>query len=138
MYVPRLRVPQIDGWFAKESITVLRADGQANVIVSSEPLDPTIDTMRYAEVQGDLLRSEFAGYQEDSYGPELVFGGRPGSFRKFRWTPPDGIPVVQLQMYYAAGGRGYTATATTPAAQFSRVEAVLLEILRGIVIVEHS
>ncbi len=108
-----------DGWFAKESITLLAPDGQANVIVSSEPLDPSIDSYRYAEVQGTLLRQEFPGYRELVFEPTEMLGGRRGYLRRFEWKPPDGVPVTQLQMYYTEHGRGYTATATTPSNQYA-------------------
>ncbi len=122
-------------WFAKESTTLLAPDGQANVIASSEPLDPSIDTDRYASVQGDLLRGEFPGYEEKSFDRIEIFGGRSGYMRHFQWTPPDGVPVVQLQLYYAENGRGYTATATTPAEGFPSRELLLRQILLGLRIV---
>ena len=137
-YISRLRVPQLDGWFAKESITVVAPDGQANVIVSTEPVDHTIDSRRYADSQGALLRAEFAGYREISHEAHPVFGGRGGFVRTFEWHPPDGVPVMQIQMYFAAAGRGYTATATTAATQFARLEADLRSIMGGIVIVDYT
>src|SRR3954452_15177039 len=60
----RLQAALPAGWFVKESITLLAPDGAGNVIVSTEPLDPSIDTARYAEVQGELLRNEFPGFTE--------------------------------------------------------------------------
>ena len=36
-----------DNWVWKESLTFLAAEGQANVIFSSEPLDPSVDLERY-------------------------------------------------------------------------------------------
>lgn len=45
-FKPQLTAPLPEGWFAKESITLLAPDGQANVIASSEPLDRTISAMR--------------------------------------------------------------------------------------------
>jgi hypothetical protein len=127
-------VPQ--GWFAKDSITLLSPDGQANVIASSEPLDPSIDTVRYAEVQGQVLNKEFPGFDEREYGELEVFGGHTGYIRAFEWRPPDGEPVTQIQMYYASGGRGFTATATTPSAQFAGKEFLLRQILSDLVIEE--
>ena len=132
IFEPELRLPVMSGWFVKESHTLLAADGQANVIASSEPLDPTIDVQQYAGEQGRLLRNEFPGYDEYEFREELVFGGRPGYIRIFSWTPPDGVPVTQMQMYYAADGRGYTATATTPSSGFDRYEDSLRAILRDV------
>jgi hypothetical protein len=131
-FVPRLRVEMPDGWFAKESMTLLAPDGQANVIASSEPLDPGITVQHYAEVQGDLLRKEFPGYRQLRYERALVFGGRPGYEREFQWTPPDGVQVTQIQLYYAANGRGYTATATTPTVESSRFERDFRQTLDGL------
>lgn len=121
-----------DGWFAKESVTVLAPDGQANVIASTEPLDPTIGSEDYARIQGDLLRTEFPRYVEHAFTPALVFGGRPGFVRRFSWTPPDGVSVTQIQLYHAQGGRGFTATATTPSTQFERHEPALRRILASL------
>ncbi len=128
-FVPRLRATLPDGWFAKESMTLLAPDGQANLIASSEPLDPSITAEQYAQVQGDLLAKEFPGYRQLRYQRALVFGGRPGYERAFQWTPPDGAPVIQVQLYFAASGRGYTATATTPAAQYPRFEGAFRKAL---------
>jgi hypothetical protein len=131
-FEPRLRLQLPEGWFAKESLTVLAPDGQANVIASSEPLDPTIDSQRYAQVQGDLLQREFPRFHELAFLPALVFGGRPGYLRHFEWTPPEGERVTQIQLYYAANGRGYTATATTPSSSFARFELDLRRIVAEI------
>jgi hypothetical protein len=136
--VPRFR-PIIsadlpDGWFAKESITLLAPDGQANVIASSEPLDESIDTDAYAAVQGDLLEKEFPGFDEYTIEDSEVFGRGTGLLRRFEWVPPDGVPVMQIQLYYAESGRGYTATATTPSSQFSRYELELTRILESLLI----
>ncbi len=121
-----------DGWFVKESITLLAADGKANVIASAEPLDPSIDTSRYAGIQGDRLRTDFPGYTEHWVEERDVLGGRPGVMRSFTWTPPDGVPVTQVQLYYAISGRGYTATATTPADNYSAVDHLLLTALQSL------
>ena len=129
---PSLTAMVPEGWFVKESMTLLAPDGQANVIASSEPLDLTIDTEQYATVQGDLLRKEFPDYEEKSFDPVRVLGDRDGYVRTFEWTPPDGVRVAQSQLYFAEGGRGYTATATTPAANLGDVEAVLIQVMRGL------
>ena len=129
---PTISAPLPDGWFAKESLTLLAPDGQANVIASSEPLAEEIDTDTYASVQGDLLRTEFPGYDEFSFEETQVFGGRRGYVRRFEWLPPDGVAVTQIQLYFAESGRGYTATATTPSAEFSRYELELRDILDGL------
>lgn len=115
--------------------------GQANVIASSEPLDPTIDTDQYATVQGDLLRQEFPGYRNFSFGPAKMLGGKSGYIRRFEWTPPDGVAVTreEIQLYYAEEGRGYTATATTPSTQFERFDMQFRQLLGGLTLdIEES
>jgi hypothetical protein len=129
----RVSVPLLEHWYVKESVTLLAPDGQANVIASSEPLDAGIDTQTYANVQGNLLRREFPGYREHSFKPFPAFG-RQGLLRVFEWSPPDGVRVTQMQMYFAEEGRGYTATATTPATNFARFEEIFGQILRDIAI----
>ena len=116
-------------------MTLLAPDGQANVIASSEPLDLSIDTQRYAEIVGEALRKEFAkpdhNYRELHFEPTLVFGGRQGYVRRFEWTPldADAQRVTQMQLYYAENGRGYTATATTPSSEIQGFELLLRQIL---------
>ena len=132
---PKIRAAVPGAWFAKESTTLLAPDGQANVIASSEPLDETVEVKQYAEVQGDLLNREFPGYHEFSFEETDLFGGRRGYIRHFEWTPPDGVPVTQLQLYYVEDGRGYTATATTPSSNFRAVELELRQILSGLKLV---
>ena len=121
-----------DGWFAKESMTLLSPDGQSNVIASSEPLDPSTDTDQYAGVQGELLENEFPEYVQKSFERIPVFSDRDGYLRTFEWTPPDGRRVAQAQLYYAEPGRGYTCTATTTADNLAAVELVLLQVMRNL------
>jgi hypothetical protein len=61
-----------------------------------------------------------------------VFGGRHGFLRQFRWTPQDGPPVTQIQLYYVDEGRGFTATATTPSESFPDLELLLRQTLLGL------
>lgn len=133
-FQPEISASLPEGWLAKESITLLHPEGIANVIASSEPLDAEIDTERYAAVQGELLATEFPGFELLAFDPKLIFGGRNGFIRRFKWTPPDNKPVTQIQLYYAEGERGYTATATTPSEKFAELELVLMDILDGLTI----
>lgn len=121
------------GWAFKESLTLLAPDGQANVIVSSEPVAPDLDGQTYAAVQGELLRKEFPGYVELELEPTQAFGGLPAWRRRFTWTPPDGREVTQVQVYAATEGRGYTATATSPSVSFTSYERELAALLDSIV-----
>jgi hypothetical protein len=124
-----VRCPVPDGWFEKQSVTLLAPDGQANVIASREPLDPSMDTEHYASVQGDLLRKEFPGYREHAFTLVPLSAG-PAYLRLFSWTPPDGVAVVQQQVYFARGGAGYTATATAPQHAAERFTALFDQVLR--------
>lgn len=122
-----------EGWYYKTSVTMLAPDGQGNVIASSEPLDPSMDTDRYATVQLELLRGQFHQFSEHANG-RLDLEGTAAIWRRFSWSPPDGLPVTQLQLYAVANGRGYTATATTPTSNWERYEEVFHNALRSIVI----
>jgi hypothetical protein len=127
----RARVPE--GWFVKESFTLLAPDGQANIIVSREPLDPGLTTEQYARIQGDLLRREFPGYTERAL-TLLPLAVGAAYLRLFSWRPPDGVPVTQHQVYFASSGVGYTATATTPSTNHARYAAVFDEVLGSLVL----
>jgi hypothetical protein len=133
-FTPRISAVLPTGWFAKESMTLLAPDGQANVIASSEPLDPSIDSQRYAEVQGELLENEFPGYRQQTFEEMVVFGKRQGFLRRFQWTPPEGVQVTQMQLYYVEDCRGYTCTATSPSTTFGQHEDEILAIMKSLTI----
>jgi tetratricopeptide (TPR) repeat protein len=132
-FAPSLRGALPDEWLLKESVTLLAPDGRANVIVSSEPLDPSIDTADYADLQGRLLRAEFPGFTEHEVSETPVLGGAFGVRRLLSWTPPDADPVTQIQVYLVRGGRGYTATATASTEDFHAVELQLRQVLDALV-----
>lgn len=100
----------------------MHEEGEANVIASTEPLDGSITGEVYAEVQGDLLESEFPGYRQYGGLEQLQLEGLSdrGFLREFSWTPPDGVPVRQVQVYAVRRGRGFTATATTPESMYDK------------------
>lgn len=129
---PTLTARLPEDWFFKESLTLLAPAGDANVITSSEPVPDDLDSEAYAKVQGDILQNEFPGYHEHAFEPAVLFGGRKTYVRRFEWSPEEAAPVMQIQIYYAEGGRGYTATATTPRDNFDSVELKLTEILEGL------
>ncbi len=129
--VSRLAVPVPDGWFVKEQLTLLAPDGQANVIVSCEPLDPSTTTERYAAVQGELLRREFPQFEEIAL-VELPLAGGTALLRRFSWSPPDGVRVTQQQVYLATPGTGFTATATTPTTTSARYAPVFDMVLSSL------
>jgi hypothetical protein len=129
---PGLAVGLPEGWFGKESLTVLAPDREANVIVSSETVDDDLETVAYATNQGALMREECAGYEELSFAPVDVFSGRAGWERTYRWTAEGGDDVTQIQVYYVARGRAYIATATTLSEIFDDVEPTLREVLASV------
>jgi hypothetical protein len=135
---PTISAPLPEDWFAKEEITLLAPDGQANVIASSEPLDSEIDSERYASAQSELLKKEFPGFHEFAFEPTEVFGGKHGYIRRFEWLPPDNVAVTQIQIYYAEAGRGYAATTTTPSDKFEEYEPALRGILDGLLCDEQG
>ena len=134
MTKPSIQLEMPEGWFYKESHTVLDPDGRANVIVSSEPLDETTSIAEYTDTQGDLLR-EFPGFTQIGF-EEIDIDGIPGEawLREFSWTPEQRSAVTQLQVYAVLDGRGYTATATTPSTDMAEFRRVLTGVLYSIVV----
>jgi hypothetical protein len=93
-FQPQLRAALPDTWFAKESITLLAPDGGANIIASSEPLDPGITTEEYTRTQGDVLHQQFPGFEEaelrepsSSAGGAASCGSSPGSRQTANRSP---------------------------------------------------
>jgi hypothetical protein len=127
-----------EGWLYKESFTVLAPDGQSNVIFSSEPLDESVTTFEYADMQGDLLAKEFDDYRLTSFEEFALRDEGVAYIRTFEWIPPDGVPVKQAQIYYATPGRGFTATATATRSHFPEVSVTLMDALRSIAVVEEK
>ncbi len=125
----RARVP--DGWSVQESWTLVAADGQANVVVSREPLPPGIGAEQYAQGRGDRLGTEFPQYQQHVLTALPLTSG-PGYARLFSWAPPGGARIVQVQVYATAPGTGFTATATAPAASFQSLAEVLDGVVRSL------
>jgi hypothetical protein len=121
-----------EGWRVKETLTILAPAGEANVIASSEPVEG--DSEQYATSQGISLRTEFNNFRELSYGPAKFFGGLHCYERLFEWSAPGHGPVTQIQVYYAAFGRGYTMTATALSIEFGALEPILRSILEGVLI----
>lgn len=123
-------------WHFKESYTLLSPDGQANLIASTEPLDPSVDAEYYATVQGDLLTTEFPDYEHIAYY-EVPIHGMPGPvfYREFSWRPPEGEQVTQMQIYAVVpgGGRGITATGTAATAHFGRYRDALYRQMTSLV-----
>jgi uncharacterized protein YjbI with pentapeptide repeats len=111
------------------TLTVQNRNAYAEVIVSSEPIDPDIDTQEYAEHQGDLLQEDLPGYHVFTYEQTNVFGGDLGFRRVYSWDPEDGPPITQIQQYYAENSRGYKATATAYSSEIARYEPEMRQVL---------
>ena len=133
-FTRRISVGVPDGWLMKESLTLIEPMGRANVIVSSEPVHPTMDAEQYAAIQGDSLAREFSGYWLESFEAAAVFGGRRGWVRRFSWQPPDGVAVRQFQAYAVERGVAFTATATTPVTSSARFAALFEEVIASLAI----
>jgi hypothetical protein len=125
-----------DDWLWKETLTLLAGDEGANVIFSSEPLRTGVDLERHVDEQGQLLAREFPGYRQSALEPKRMLGGRSGYLRRFEWKPPEGEPVTQIQLYCVVGSRGYTATATTPTAEFKSRGELLVDVLEHVALGE--
>ena len=126
--VPRIRPLVPYGWYVKESWTLWAPDRQANVIAAREPVDPTRTTAQYAATQGALLTKEFPHYTQHALVLVVTPQG-PAPLRVFEWTPPDGVRVLQHQLYWTRDGFGFTMTATCPATVGSRYAALFHETL---------
>jgi hypothetical protein len=130
-YKPTLVALLPDDWFAKESITLLSEDGAANVIASTEFIDPQWDSKQYADVYAQQLVDQFPGYRELSYGPFTCLGNRPGYTRQFEWMSDKGL-VMQRQLYFAEKGTGWVVTATTTSTSYREMQSQLIQVLDGI------
>jgi len=131
---PRITVDFPDDWEFREQITILAAanpmgEVQANVLASSEPVDPGLESEGYARSMEKRLEEEFPAYREIELEEMDVFGGRSGWMRRFEWAPEPDRAVTQIQIYYAEGGRGYTATATAESEDFGEYQAELVSVL---------
>jgi hypothetical protein len=124
-----------DGWTYKEQVTVAQAndaDGvSANVIASSEPIDPEKSARDYADEMGERYEKEFPGYEELALEEIDIFGGTHGWLRRFAWEPEQGVRIDQLQAYYAADGRCYTAVASAGAGEFDEHKQRLVKVLNS-------
>lgn len=132
-FTPNLRVPLPPGWSAKEAITLVAPDGRSNVTASSEPIQEGVTAREYADATGEALDSpDLPGFRELSFERIETVDGREAWLRLFEWDPPDTPSVVQAQMYFVDGGRGFVATATTTDPQGDELR--LGQLLSGILI----
>ncbi|GAA0260972.1 hypothetical protein GCM10010492_72470 [Saccharothrix mutabilis subsp. mutabilis] len=137
---PSIRITAPEGWFFKESYTVLSPDGKANVIASSEPLDPSLNAYDYARQQSDLISAEFTGLiRRHDLEPYFVEGVKDTAWlSEFSWAPRDSDPVTQIQVYAARPGRGFTATATARTADLEAYRRVLSDVLTSLIVDEEA
>jgi hypothetical protein len=130
-YKPKLTAMLPDGWIGRESITLLAPTGNANVIASSDEVNPTLNTKDYADAQVAQARAEFPGYRQLMLKEFRVFGGLPGYIHQFEWESDKGT-VRQTQLYYVANGTVWYATATATSIAYEQVQGQLLEVLSGL------
>src|SRR3712207_403018 len=102
---------------ARESIQLVAGEGIAYVSASAEFLPPETTAEDYAAQYEEQLRSALPAYEQLGVETVPLPRGR-AVVRKFRWTPPDGDPVTELQMYTVHDGRGIVSTAGAPATAF--------------------
>ncbi len=127
-------VAVVPGWSSKESVTLTRADGSANVIVSLEQLTRGESLTDYVQMHGDLLSAEFPLFEQVGLEPAFVRGVREACLRQFAWTPEGGARVSQLQLYAVTGTWGLVATATTSDAQAPELRDELVEVLASVAV----
>jgi hypothetical protein len=138
---PAIAVCMPPGWSLRESLTVTSPGGDANVIFSSERLQPPISAWDYMINGYDLLASEFSGFVSRGFEQFSIEGVTGEVYRHvFEWEPPEegSRPVVQMQLYAVRQARGFTATATTTADRIDELGSVLVGILSSLIISEES
>lgn len=127
----RLHAVAPDGWSVTESWTLRAPGGQAEVVLTREPLPPDLGTEQYAQGRGDRLAAEYPQYQQHVL-TVLPLASGPAYARLFSWTASGGTRVLQVQVCATAPGAGVTATGTAPAASFESVADVLDGVLRSV------
>ena len=128
---PALTAAAPDGWLARESIRLSNGAG-ASVVATVDffPRDTTPEAL--AQEYREILSHGLAGFVDVDLTQITLASGTPGLLRRFRWTPEEGGPVTQLQLYAVEEGRGLVATAAAPADSFAGLEPMLHELLRGL------
>ena len=112
-------------WIFKDSITLLEPTGRANIILSSEALDPSMDLEQYATQYLEALESEFRQFRQ--IGADLnieLRGVGPAIRRTFAWSPEGRDPVTQVQQYSVGPSRGYTSTASCSSSDFNELQSL--------------
>ena len=121
------------GWGVKEELTIQDHEGLARVVVSREPVEGAIDSRQYALYKGVQLAEERTGYRELRFGRAIVFGDRDGYVRELEWWPSGGGGRLrEIQLYFAQGVEGATATASAAVRDFASVEATIRSVLGGV------
>jgi hypothetical protein len=120
------------GWLVRESIELASVDDNAYVTAAVDAVDPKTTAHQLAERYATVLSKQLSGYEEIRIDEADLPGGRSAVVRKFRWTPPSGEPVEELQMYAVQDGRGVVATAMARETGFDELEPKLRELLAGI------
>jgi hypothetical protein len=129
-YVTAFSIGRPPDWATRETLTLSHPSGQANIMVSTEAVAPETTTEEYAEAAGQQFRqAELADFREGEIESTQLADGTPALMRRLEWTPEEGEPVTQIQLYSAGGGRAVTATGTTLSASFRQFELELEQLL---------
>ena len=128
---PTLTAAAPEGWLARESIQLSNGAG-ASVVATVDFVPPDTTPELLAQEYSEIMSRGLPGFVDVDLASITLASGAPGLLRRFRWTPEEGGPVTQLQLYAVEEGRGVVATAAAPADSFSELEPMLHELLRSL------
>lgn len=121
-----------EGWVVRESIQLASAEQNAYVVASVDVLARGTTAEQYAGQYEEQLRRRLPGYEEVLVETVELPQARSGFLRKFRWAPPEGEPITELQMYVVENGRVIVSTARAAEEAFDELEPQLRDLLAGI------
>jgi len=128
-----IATPLPPGWAARESMTFFSPDGSSTLIVSSGPLEGAMTAREYADVSLPQLQA-LDRFEELSFEQVELPGGLEAYVRRFTWAiVEDDVSIVQFQVHFVVGERGYTATGTMLEAG-TEIEAQLIQVALGIAV----
>jgi hypothetical protein len=121
-----------EGWSVRESIELVSPQQSAYVAAAADFLPAGTTIEQYAEQLGTELRERLPGFEEIALEQTGVPGGSRALIRRFRWRPPDGEPVMEIQRYTLENGRGIVCAARATERTFAEHESQLQQLLAGI------
>lgn len=138
IFRPTLTAFVPDGWLVRETIQLALPEHDAYVVASTDLVPDGTTPEDYAGQFEQALAGGLPGYEQLTVETVELQGGRSALVRKSRWSPPEGEPVAELQMYVVANGRGIVSTARVPEKAFDELEPQLRELLAGIGVDGHG